>query len=242
MKCLWLHQGSFNDPFDCRIPENYHLLNTQEKIDQFMEYIESKHEDKLSKLTKSDIEKISNNFKKRFKNPEEVQQNHQNHFFKQINDCYGIFSLSKKWNSLLMWSHYGNNHKGFCIGFREDLMRKSSLFGAGFEVNYTTKFPERNPLKRIEPIQDSFLQLGHKASEWKYEEEFRLINLKLEGLTKKDRIIKYPDEFISEVILGIEISENDKAEILKICNLKKIKVFQLSKEPFMFKLKRKLIR
>lgn len=34
--------GSFNAPFDCRIPENYHLLNTQEKIDQFMEYIESK--------------------------------------------------------------------------------------------------------------------------------------------------------------------------------------------------------
>jgi hypothetical protein len=234
--------GSFNDPFDCRIPENYHLLNTQEKIDQFMEYIESKHQDKLSKLTKSDIEKISNNFKNRFKNPEEVQQNHENHFFKQTNDCYGIFSLSKKWNSLLMWSHYGNNHKGFCVGFREDIMRKSDLFGAGFEVSYSTKFPERNPLKKIEPIQDSFLQLGHKAIEWKYEEEFRLINLKLEGLTKKDRIIKYPNEFISEVILGIEISENDKAEILKICNLKKIKVFQLLKEPFMFKLKRKLIK
>lgn len=112
-----------------------------------------------------------------------------------------------------MWSHYGNNHKVFCIGFREDLMRKSNLFGAGFEVNYSTKFPERNPLKKIEPIQDSFLQLGYKAIEWKYEEEFRLINLKLEGLNKKDRIIKCPDEFISEVILGIEISKNDKTEI-----------------------------
>ena len=234
--------GSFNDPFDCRIPENYHLLNTQEKIDQFMEHIESNHQDKLSKISKSDIEKISNNFKKRFKNLEEVQQDYENHFFKQTNDCYGVLSLSKKWNSLLMWSHYGNNHKGFCIGFNENKMRKSSQFGAGFEVNYSNKFPKRNPLKKLEPIHDSFLQLGHKAIEWKYEEEFRLINLKLEGHTKKDRTIKYPDEFISEVILGIEIPENDKAEILKICNLKKIKVFQLSKEPFMFKLKRTLIK
>jgi len=121
-------------------------------------------------------------------------------------------------------------------------MRNSNLFGAGFEVNYSTKFPERNPLKKLEPIQDAFLQLGHKSVEWEYEEEFRLINLKLEGLTKKDRTIKYPDEFISEIILGTEISDNDKTEILKICNLKKIKVFQLSREPFMFKLKRELIK
>lgn len=234
--------GSFNDPFDCRIPENYHLLNTQEKINEFMKYIESKHQDKLSEISKNDVKKISNNFKKRFENPEEVQRNHENHFFKQTNDCYGILSLSKKWNSLLMWSHYGNNHKGFCIGFNENKMRESRLFGAGFEVNYSTKFPERNPLKKIEPIQDSILQLGHKSIEWKYEEEFRLINLKLEGLTANDRIINYPDEFISEVILGVEISENDKTEILKICDQKEIKVFQLSKEPFMFKLKRTLIK
>lgn len=234
--------GSFNDPFDCRIPENYHLLDTQEKIDQFIEYIESKHKDKLNKLTKSDIEKNNDKFKKRFDNPEQVQLDHEMHFFQQTDSCYGIFSLARKWNSLLMWSHYGNNHKGFSVGFCEDRMRESKLFGAGFEVNYTKKFPLRNPLKKIDPIEASILQLGYKSIEWKYEEEFRLINLKLDGFTNEERTIKYPNDFISEINLGIDIPEKDKKEIIKICDIKKIKVFQLSKEPFMFELKRTQIK
>ena len=234
--------GSFNDPFDCKIPENYHLLDTHEKIDQIMKYIESKNKDKLSKLTKSDIEKVSNNYKKRFDNLEQVQLEHENHFFQQTNNCYGIFSLSKKWNSLLMWSHYGNNHKGFSIGFNEDKMRESKIFGAGFEVNYSKDFPLRNPLKKIDVIEASVQQLGHKSIEWKYEEEFRLINLKLEGLSEKERTIKYPDNFISEINLGVDISKKDKIEIMKICDIKKIKVFELSKEPFKFELKRTQIK
>jgi hypothetical protein len=233
--------GSFNDPFDCRIPENYFLLNTDEKINQFMENIESEHKEKLSKLDNASKKQISDNFKKRFNDLDTVQEDHENHFFKQTSNCYGVFSLSTKWDSLLMWSHYANNHKGFCIGFNEDKLRESEIFGSGLRVDYNDEFPVRNPLEEIQPLNNAILQLGTKAKEWSYEEEFRLINLNPDGISASDRIVKYPDNFISEIILGIDIPEKDKVEILEISRLKKMKVFQLSKEPFKFKLKRKEI-
>ena len=42
---------------------------------------------------------------------------------------YGIFSCSKKWNSILMWSHYAANHTGFCVGFWVNKMMNQELFG-----------------------------------------------------------------------------------------------------------------
>lgn len=32
----------------------------------------------------------------------------------------GVLSLSKKWDNMLMWSHYANNHKGVCLEFEFD--------------------------------------------------------------------------------------------------------------------------
>ena len=29
----------------------------------------------------------------------------------------GVLSLSERFDSILMWSHYANHHKGFCLGF-----------------------------------------------------------------------------------------------------------------------------
>lgn len=230
--------SSFNDPFDCRIPENYFLLDTDKKIDQFMKKLEFKNREKLAVLDYDSKIKLNENFKKRFKNLETVQKDHEKHFFEQTGKCYGVLTLSTRWDSLLMWSHYSNNHKGFSIGFNEDKMRESDLFGAGFKVEYSNNFPIRNPLEERHPTHDAVLQLGHKSAEWSYEQEFRLINLNPKGISEADRIIKFPDDFIDEIILGIDIPNNDKEEILEVARIKKIKVFQLTKEPFKFKLQR----
>jgi hypothetical protein len=232
--------SSFNDPFDCRIPENYFLLDNEEKLNLFIDKIEKKYKDRLTNLN-YDNEIVKANYKKRFSDLKLTQKSHEEHFFQQTNKCYGILSLTTKFDSLLMWSHYGNEHKGFCIGFNEDKMRESGLFGAGFEVKYDVEFPIRNPLEDREPMDDAYLQLGHKAIEWEYENEFRLINLKLDGLNDIDRKINFPNNFISEIILGANISDIHKNEIIKIAKERKIKMKQLYKEPFKFNLKIKEI-
>ncbi len=30
---------------------------------------------------------------------------------------YGVLCFSRCWNNILMWSHYGDRHKGICRGF-----------------------------------------------------------------------------------------------------------------------------
>jgi hypothetical protein len=32
----------------------------------------------------------------------------------------GVLSLSRRWNSSLMWAHYSSSHAGFCVGFDRD--------------------------------------------------------------------------------------------------------------------------
>ncbi|WP_172491201.1 MULTISPECIES: DUF2971 domain-containing protein [Serratia] len=38
----------------------------------------------------------------------------------------GVFSASKNARNALFWSHYGNSHKGICLGF--DTQRTTSVF------------------------------------------------------------------------------------------------------------------
>jgi len=30
---------------------------------------------------------------------------------------YGVLCFSRRWNNILMWSHYADGHKGICLGF-----------------------------------------------------------------------------------------------------------------------------
>lgn len=106
----------FNDPFDCSQLENSFdeirlesveklvLMNSQvsphmityDKILLLMEEVR-KHPDFI---------KIINKQKKLFEN-----------FIKN----QGIISFSGINDSILMWSHYADYHKGFCIGFKNNL-------------------------------------------------------------------------------------------------------------------------
>jgi len=36
----------------------------------------------------------------------------------------GIFSLSKKYDDELLWAHYANSHKGFCIEYDLEILLK----------------------------------------------------------------------------------------------------------------------
>ena len=45
-----------------------------------------------------------------------------------------------------MWSHYTNLLREICIGFNEEKMRNSTLFGRGGLVAYKNAFPIIEPM------------------------------------------------------------------------------------------------
>jgi len=232
----------FNDPFDSKISENLLLIDTEEKREEFAEHIVNESKNDLILMGKDPVN-VKSNFKERLKNNlseehlfNEIQE------FENANKLYGIFSGSRTWKSVLMWSHYGNNHKGICIGFKEDYLLKSSNIGWSGDVDYLNDFPIRDPLNfNMNIAEESFMKFYTKAEEWRYEEEYRLVISNIYGLADADRLMKLNSESIAEVVLGIEFEDGMKQEIMDICRSKKIKVYQAKKVPFKFEITREEI-
>ena len=234
----------FNDPFDCRIPPNYMDL-TPSEIDK---YINDLAILKFQEIQEKglDFKSVLNDFEERFKNPRELQKFYNDLLFKEQDKYYGILSLSRRWNSILMWSHYSNCHKGFCVGFWEEKLRNSGYFGKGGIINYDTKFPEIKPKVAKVPsdtIEKTFIQTHTKSEDWTYESEYRLVhNYFPKEPEPFERIINIDTEVFSEVILGINISQSDKKEIITICSNKKIPVYQAKPKDFLFEIDKELIK
>lgn len=238
---------SFNDPLDCRISTNYITLNTNVKIQSFIDSVMRNHSDDLIE-SGVDISNTRKNLESRIKNNIINFQNEQEEILFDYQDkYYGVLSLCSKWDNTLMWSHYANMHKGFCVGFWEEKLRKYDLFSkdgvvkAG-KVFYPTndKFPHIDPFS-TDLLDNAFKETHYKAKDWKYEDEYRLTKLfnhdKID-IIDEDRTIKIPDDFFAEIIIGLQTSDEVSEEIINIAMKKNIPVFRIVKEPFKFLLDR----
>ena len=125
---------------------------------------------------------------------------------KQVEEEFGIFSLTTQRNNFLMWSHYSNSHKGFCIGFDTQMLYDSLDCALG-KVDYQNTIPK---FKLNEAIQEFAKKLiGTKGNFWSYEEEYRFVS---QG--KSNFSIIVPIDTIVEVILGCRMNEKSKDEII----------------------------
>src|ERR1700731_1397607 len=103
--------ADFNDPFDCRIPVNYLLLDTPEKIAEYVDgFIHRERQD--MQMRGMNVERMAAIMTDRLTNERlEMQKESEAMEFKRIDDHYGVLSLSARWNSILMWSHYADKHR-----------------------------------------------------------------------------------------------------------------------------------
>lgn len=228
----------FNDPFDCKIPINYLLIDTLEKIGKYVNDVFERQKDCLvAKGFNIENEKIK--YSKSLENIQKFQKEKDELEFPKIDNHYGVLCMSAKWNSILMWSHYGDFHKGFCIGFNEEKMRQSGLFGKGGPVIYSGNFPLINPLDNEDIMITSFYQTHYKSIDWSYEEEYRFTLLMFpEKPTNEMRIKIFQENCIEEINLGVNIDALHKEEIIVEARKKNIKIYQLIKIPFKFEFDR----
>ncbi|HSK11869.1 MAG TPA: DUF2971 domain-containing protein, partial [Phnomibacter sp.] len=156
------------------------------------------------------------------------------------NNHYGIISFSKKWDNILLWSHYSSNHTGFCVGFNHELLMKLPGFkGSGGDVIYSRDYPSYKP-QEFSPIEEFFRSKHVKSIDWEYEREFRITKLFWPEIpTDQDRILRFPDDAIVEIILGLNIKKHEEREILKICEDRKYPVYKIFKVERMFQISRK---
>lgn len=146
-----------------------------------------------------------------------------------IKNRFGTTSFSKKCNSLRMWSHYADSHKGFVIIFDRELLEATVLDGITkmIDVEYNG-LPDIKLAYRTNNItieNDKYI-LTKKLKEWKYEKEVRIIR-KDQFENDIERTLRFRKECILGIIYGTRLSLENCRTInnLVFDNNKKIKFF-----------------
>lgn len=235
--------GELNDPFDFQLKLDFSLLDNDTKVDSFVNDMALDYNKNVT-VTQEMLPKLGDvkgNYKFSIKNnPAEFAEKYHTHRLRYYAKHYGILCLSKNWNNILMWAHYGENHSGFCIGFNKKKIVESNYFGQAARVDYKEDYPLIDPIKVKEfDFETIFKQSNIKSIDWKYEEEFRFLKLWYPDVpSQKERLISFDNSIVDEIIIGLNISVDNEIEIREICKQKNIPVFKIKKSDYKFTLER----
>lgn len=172
-----------------------------------------------------------------------------------------ICSLSKVYNSLLMWSYY-NKHEGICIGLDMEKLRPnllnlkcSLLLGAlEFEVKYEEIIKKPNYFHDGKDYWG--YQVSTKAKEWSHEEEVRLTLLNpsygfipaaIPEKSDKDETVDWKDllfrpevdrNCFCSLYLGVNMKQEDRDKAIEAAKKlnPNITIYQMTTDPEAFRL------
>lgn len=144
----------------------------------------------------------------------------------------GVLSLSRTKESLLMWAHYGDSHKGYALGFDEnhEFFEVRDMMGrptAPKNVVYTTQRVQ------IDASRDDYREaiLCTKSLEWAYEEEvrvFRTFGRKFSDFERNTKgqihLFPIPPDCIREVYFGANCDTRTQKRILAAIDRHKLNV------------------
>ena len=206
-KKIWVSSPSaFNDPFDCKISLDKNYSNSdytkfsmevgldanQYTKDTFQGIHDSYENGKLTKTARHAVDSAFKDIQKQVLNT-------------------GVFSLSESKSNLLLWSHYADSHRGFCIEFERSPDSELGKDKQTSPVEYKKEFP----IIKLSEIAPDGMQLLRailtKAIDWKYEKEWRMF------FKKADTHHDLPAR-ISSIIFGCRMAEKHKTKIKNIMN------------------------
>lgn len=235
--------SQLNDPFDCLIKFDYSIIEKEGLTEKVVDLFFTEFGNKITELGYNREFLIGNSDMNILSTLIELKKYFDGIFEHNRKKHLGVISFSQKWDNLLLWSHYSNSHKGFCIGFDTRKLIDSDFFHNGCNVFYPDEYPLVNPMK--DGIEQVVRVFYNKSRDWEYESEYRMTKLfgwdTDEERFNKQKIFHFDNSFINDVILGLMINPQHKTEIIRICNEKKIPVYQSIEVPGEFKLSRERV-
>lgn len=245
---IWVAEiSALNDPFECSIQiDNDKCLRLFYASDAFKKSFESIT---TKKLTTKEIELLTTS-----KNPHEDYikickikdisynltseeqlkkvQKRWSKIVEEINKNLKICSFSLKNNSLLLWSHYSDKHKGICIEY--------DFINDNFIRPYIQPIIYRNKVHKIDLFEEctTMQMIGSsliKSEEWRYEQEWRLTVFK-QGSDFPNKILAPKPKAI---YLGTRFELNEitlKNELINYAKENSIPIIRMIKDPIEFKL------
>ena len=216
---IWLGDpGNFNDPFD-----NVVSFNRKIKKESCFEYFDLDEVVELSKVANEKYieigegDSIFNLYRAILKwsgSREELKdwilRTHE-----LVLSNLGMACFSSSPYEDLMWSHYADGHRGFCLEFYRDGVLNSPYCR---EITYVEEIPEKvSLLEFIENYYDFAIKnLYVKKKMWSYENEWRFFKsfnfwFPVDICKRKETGLR-----LKSIIFGLRTSEEDKRMLMKI--------------------------
>jgi hypothetical protein len=222
---------SLNDPFESR-PLVESLEIKISLINAIATGLKSGIKDQnLANFTDQFIDTIDSTIHNHYLSPQALGKQ----FINKLENI-GILSLSRTETSLLMWSHYAENGKGFVLGLDTEstFFRKHQGIEKSIPVVYSKKrkiFDITNHnTNNLENITNIFCR---KPFEWAYEEEeryFRYLCTDNGDIDTKEKdvfgenifLTRIPADTIKKIFIGYNTSEEDKEIVFEAIKINKI--------------------
>ena len=156
--------------------------------------------------------------------------------FKQFKSAMRVCSFTHRQDNMLMWRHYANSHKGFCIEYDvEELLAFDELNNGNlmpiiysdfrFNINYFAIHADIT-----KDFYKGSVNLGTlvKSSAWAYEKEWRLsIHTDLIHGSKSAQGVLHKMPKPRALYLGSKIQKNDETLLRGICDERNIQVYRV---------------
>jgi len=218
----------FNDPYDCNL--GFHLKIDEHKLDKFIKGEPPYNKDRTVNI-ENEIRSLNRDNLKAIIH--KVANSAITNSIQNTIKNFGVSCFSEVNDNLLMWSHYANSAKGFCLEFDT----RFEPFNKIFKVAYNDELPELDAMEIISSEDYSENRVSEtsklwltKSIDWKYEQEWRIIH------QKKDTIFTYAQEALRAVYFGPLINRHYLEIICLILQgqNKNVKFFlgRISKEKF----------
>lgn len=136
---------------------------------------------------------------------------------------FKVACLSETNTSVLMWSHYSNDHKGFCIEYNGQEIYNSDLIKKRFfPVKYISENERQIPISALALDYPGLYSVLCKTNVWSYEKEWRICFGMEENLEPSN--IQLPKS--TGVYIGAKMPSEHRKAIIDIAKTKNIPIYQ----------------
>lgn len=226
---IWFSKPShFNDPYDCTIRIDKKEWSGDE-LRKIYECFRSESGNPTAsdkkclqkgQLTEEFKEKVRETLNKLFDLRIKVMQNER-----------GVSCFTEKFDDPLMWAHYAERHRGFCLEFNTDF---DPFLHKLRQVNYSKVVPYISPVSLVcwsdkDQLEFLLAMITTKADCWSYEREWRLFHM--EG----DKAYGYDAHCLTGVYFGVNMDAERKESIAKILSGSETKLYEVHRFESEFK-------
>ena len=147
---------------------------------------------------------------------------------KKMKNLFLIGCLCTSYKNRLMWSHYADSHKGFCIEYDFSKPKEEFLSKLPLPVFYSESRPLvpwkaaiDNSVENMEEASEELMMgLLTKDKAWEYENEWRI----LIGATEDSELVMPK---VSCIYLGASIEKDNRAKVVNIAKRRNIPIKQM---------------